>query len=101
MIVLAVATPRGEHRRWCADFEWWRIATVRSAAAGAEGAGQRSRPNETVGASDPMLWFDAANAVVVLPVALVTSVVTATWWFVGLGGATSALRSQFTSSGSL
>jgi len=87
--------------RWCADFEWWRIATVRSAAVGAEGVSQRSRPNETVGPSDPMQWLDAAHAVVVLPVALITSVVTATWWFVGLGGATSALRSQFTSSGSL
>jgi len=31
-------------------------------------------------------------------VALVTSVVTALWWFVGLGGATSALRGQFTPS---
>ena len=87
--------------RWCADFEWWRIATVRSAAAGAEGAGQRWRPNETVVASDPVLWLDVAHAALVLPVALVTSVVTALWWFVGLGGATSALRSHLTDSGSL
>jgi signal transduction histidine kinase len=39
--------------------------------------------------------------VVVLPVALVTSVVTALWWFVGLGAATAALRYQYTSSESL
>ena len=42
-----------------------------------------------------------AHAVVVLPVALVTSVVTALWWFVGLGAATAALRYEYTSSGSL
>ena len=44
-----------------------------------------------------------AHAVVVLPVALVTSVVTALWWFVGLGAATSALRlrDQYAYSGSL
>jgi signal transduction histidine kinase len=42
--------------------------------------------------SDPALWLDVAHAVVVFPVALVTSVVTALWWFVGVGGATSALR---------
>ena len=35
-----------------------------------------------------------AHAVVVLPVALVTSVVTALWWFVGLGAATAALRGR-------
>jgi len=80
--------------RWCADVEWWRIATVRSPAARAQDAGRRSRPKETAVASDPVLWLDVAHAVVVLPLALVTSVVTATWWFVGLGGATSALRSQ-------
>ena len=46
-----------------------------------------------------------AHAVVVLPVALITSVVTALWWFVGLGAATSALRAslrnQYAYSGSL
>jgi signal transduction histidine kinase len=47
------------------------------------------------------LWLDVAHAVVVLPVALVTSVVTALWWFVGLGAATAALRYQYTSSESL
>jgi signal transduction histidine kinase len=42
-----------------------------------------------------------AHAVVVLPVALVTSAVTALWWFVGLGGGTAALRDQYNSSQSL
>ena len=61
-------------------------------AAGARGAGQRPGPEEQTAASDPGLWLDVAHAVVVLPVALVTSVVTALWWFVGLAAATFALR---------
>ena len=44
----------------------------------------------------PKLWPDVAHAVVVFPVALVTTVVTALWWFAGLGAATSALRGGFT-----
>ena len=109
--------------RWFADLERWRIAMVRSPAAeaagwfvptgkagwfvptGKEGTGQRPRPRGAAAASDPGLWLDVAHAVVVLPVALVTSVVTALWWFVGLGGATAApraaLRGQYASSGSL
>ncbi|SRR6266545_7843528 len=78
--------------RWFADLERWRIARVRPPAAGAEGAGQRPRPKQAPAASDPGLWLDVAHAVVMLPVALVTSVVTALWWFVGLGAATAALR---------
>jgi signal transduction histidine kinase len=81
--------------RWFADMERWRIAKVRPPAAGAEGAGQRPRPNRTAAVSDPGLWLDVAHAVVVFPVALVTSLVTALWWFVGLGAATSALRSPY------
>ena len=77
--------------RWFADLERWRIAKVRSAAAGVN-AGQRPRPKQAAAASDPGLWLDAAHAVVVFPVTLVTSMVTALWWFAGLGGATSALR---------
>ena len=77
--------------RWFADLERWRIAKVRSAAAGAS-VGQRPRPKQAAAASDPGLWLDAAHAVVVFPVTLVTSMVTALWWFAGLGGATSALR---------
>ena len=46
-------------------------------------------------ASDPGLWLDVAHAVVVLPVALVTSVVTALWWFVGLAAVTFRLRYQY------
>ena len=42
-----------------------------------------------------------AHAVVVFPVALVTAVVTAVWWFVGLGAATAALRYQYAPAGSL
>ncbi len=87
--------------RWFADLERRRIATVRPPAAGAEGAGQRPRPNQAPVASDPGLWLDVAHAVVALPVALVTSVVTALWWFIGLGAATAALRYQYSSSGPL
>src|SRR5215467_13023302 len=87
--------------RWFADLERWRIAKVRSLAAGAEGAGQRPRPKGAAAAADPGLWLDVAHAVVVLPVALVTSVVTALWWFVGLATATFALRHPYPSSGSL
>src|ERR1700722_14489977 len=90
--------------RWCADLERWRMARVGSPAGGA-GAGQRPRREQAGTASDPGVWLDAAHAVVVFPVALVTSVVTAAWWFVGLGAATSALRAglrgQYASSGPL
>ena len=87
--------------RWFADVERWRMAKVRPPAAGAQGAGRRPGPGPAPAASDPGLWLDVAHAVVVLPVALVTSVVTALWWFVGLGAATAALRYQYTSSESL
>jgi signal transduction histidine kinase len=77
--------------RWVADLERWRIAKVRSVAGGADYALQRPRPGESA-ASDPGLWLDVAHAVVVLPVALVTSVLTALWWFVGVAATTVALR---------
>ena len=83
--------------RWFADLERWRIAKVRSPAPVAPGAGQRPRPKGKAAVSDPGLWLDVAHAVVVFPVALVTSVVTALWWFVGVGAATAALRSGSTS----
>ncbi|MEU4777284.1 sensor domain-containing protein [Micromonospora sp. NPDC023633] len=83
--------------RWFADVERWRIAKVRFPAAAVEGVGQRQRPKETAAASDPRLWLGVAHAVVVLPVALVTSVVTVLWWFVGLGAGTTALRNQYSS----
>jgi signal transduction histidine kinase len=66
--------------RWSADLERWRIAKVRSAAA----------------ASDPGMWLDMAHAVAVLPVVLVTSVVTGLWWFVGVASATFPLRNHLT-----
>ncbi len=99
-VVAGALTPA----RWCADLERWRIARVGSPAGGAS-AGQRPGPAQAATAPDPGLWLDAAHAVVVFPVALVTSVVTAAWWFVGLGAATSALRAglrdQYASSGPL
>jgi len=79
--------------RWFADVERWRIARVRRLGAGAEGAGGRPRPKE-IAASDPGLWLDVAHAVVVLPVVLITSVVTALWWFGGVATLTFPLRTQ-------
>jgi signal transduction histidine kinase len=67
--------------RWPAKMERWRIAKVRSPVAGAEAT-----------VSGPGLWLDVAYAVAVLPVVLVTSVVTGLWWFVGVGVATFPLR---------
>jgi signal transduction histidine kinase len=86
--------------RWFADLERWRIATVRSLAARPQDAGGRPRPKE-ITASDPGLWLDVAHAVAVLPVALVTAVVTGVWWLVALGAGTSALRAQFRPVGTL
>ncbi len=83
--------------RWFADVERWRITKVGLPADGVEDAGRWPRPKETAAASDPGLWLGVAHAVVVLPVALATSVVTALWWFVGLAGGTAALRNPYTS----
>ncbi|MFC8826649.1 histidine kinase [Streptomyces sp. NPDC057137] len=71
--------------RWGGDLEWWRIGKVRS-----RGGEQRSR---VAGAADPGLWLDLVHAVTVLPVVLVTSVVTGLWWFVGVATVTYPLRS--------
>jgi signal transduction histidine kinase len=78
--------------RWSADLERWRIARVRAQAGGAEGAGQWPRPREATAASDPRLWLDVAHAVAVLPVVLVTFVVTGLWWWVGVAAVTFPLR---------
>lgn len=99
--------------RWFADVERWRIASVRPFPAGArrpgagpKGAGPRKfrpegdAPRETVTGADPGLWLEVAHPVVVLPLALVTAAVTALWWFVGVSGATAALRYQYAPSGS-
>ncbi len=85
--------------RWFAGLERWRIAKV-APAFGAQGVGQRQGTNGTA-APGLDLWLDVAHAVVVFPVALVTSVVTALCWFVGLGAATAALRDRYTSPGSM
>jgi signal transduction histidine kinase len=66
--------------RRSADLERWRIGKLRAAHARAE--------------NDPGPWFDAAHAVAVLPVVLVTSVVTGLWWFVGVAVATFPLRNS-------
>jgi len=87
--------------RWLAGVERRRIAKVRSAAPGAEGRASRRRQQEQAAAPGPEVWLDLAHAVVVFPVALVTSVVTALWWFTGLGAATSAVREQYNSAGSM
>jgi signal transduction histidine kinase len=76
--------------RWSASLERWRIAKLRALTAGAETASQGS----TVVPSDPGLWFDAGHAVAVLPVVLITWVVTALWWFGGVTTITFPLRSQ-------
>jgi signal transduction histidine kinase len=81
--------------RWCANVERWRIATVRSVAAGARGAGGRPRPQE-ISASDPGLWLDVAHALVALPLALVTAVLTLMWWWIGLWFVSYALRNDIT-----
>jgi signal transduction histidine kinase len=85
--------------RWLAGLERWRIAAVRSPAAGPAGAGERPGPEQAAATDGRRLWPAVTHAVVLLPVALVTSVVTALWWFVGLGAATAALRNQDTAAG--
>jgi signal transduction histidine kinase len=86
VVVVALAPAR-----WCANLELWRIAKVRSVAGGREGTGQRSRPGQAT-ASDPGLWLDVAHAVVVVPVVLVTSALTALWWWAGVATVTFPLR---------
>ena len=87
--------------RWFGDVERWRIAKVRSLGAGAKDTGSRPRPRE-ITASDPGLWLDVAHAALVVPVVLVTFLVTALWWFVVVGASTSiprnALLGQYASS---
>lgn len=82
--------------RWFADVERWRIAKVRPPVAGVEDPARRSRPKETADPSDPGLWLAMAHSVVVFPLAVVTSLVTALWWFLGLMAATVRLRGGYT-----
>jgi signal transduction histidine kinase len=76
--------------RWSAALERWRIAKLRALTAGAETASQ----GNTVIPSGLGLWLDAGHAVAVLPVVLITSVVTALWWFAGVATITFPLRNQ-------
>lgn len=85
--------------RWFADLERWRIAKVRT--PGAQVSWRRERTRATVATRDPELWLEAAHAVVAVPAALVTSIVTVVWWFVGLGAATVALRNRHLTTGPL
>ncbi|MFF6842322.1 sensor histidine kinase [Streptomyces tanashiensis] len=96
-----VMTSATELARWSADVERWRIAKVRSQADGARGARRRPRPRGTAAASDPGLWLDVAHTVLVLPFVVVTSAVTALWWFVGVAAVTSPLRSPHATPGPL
>jgi signal transduction histidine kinase len=80
----------GGKARWSAGLERWRIARLRALTAGAGTAS----PGNADTASGPGLWLDAGHAVAVLPVVLVTSVVTALWWFVGVATITFPLRIQ-------
>ncbi|HTW03683.1 MAG TPA: sensor domain-containing protein [Streptosporangiaceae bacterium] len=63
--------------RWPGDLERWRIAQVRWAAAGPGERRHRTGQKKTAPASGPGPWLDAAHAVAVLPVVLVTFAVTA------------------------
>ncbi|MYV97717.1 sensor histidine kinase [Streptomyces sp. SID3343] len=81
--------------RWCADLERWRIAKVRPSAPGVERVGLRPGQKGNASAHAAGSWLDAAHAVVVLPVTLVTFAVTALWWFVGLACVTCALRYRY------
>ncbi len=76
--------------RRSADLERWRIAKVRAPAS-------RPGPAGTAAADGPGLWLEVAHAVLVLPVVLVTSVLTGLWWSVGIATITFPLRSQGTS----
>jgi len=83
--------------RWPADVERWRIAKVRTAAAWARGAGQRPGPEKPAAASESGRWLDVAHALVITPVAVITAVTTALWWWVGVAAATFPLRNQYAS----
>jgi signal transduction histidine kinase len=92
--------------RWLAGLERRRIARLRRTAGGTQDTAERPRPGGPrprgkAAAADPVLWLDVAHAVAMLPVALVTAVITGLWWFIGLGAATSAVRAAGTNAGRL
>jgi signal transduction histidine kinase len=75
--------------RWAADLERWRIAKVRLLTTGTRQPDRLPRPTETA----PGLWLDAAHAVTVVPVVIVTSILAGLWWLVGVACVTFPLRS--------
>ena len=80
----------GGKARWSAGLERWRIARLRALTVGA-GTASQGNSGTAPGAG---LWLDAGHAVAVLPVVLITSVVTGLWWFVGVASITFPLRAQ-------
>ncbi|MFE3202067.1 sensor domain-containing protein [Embleya sp. NPDC059237] len=86
--------------RWCADLERWRIAKVRAVGAGVARAEPAASPSGAGAgpSAGPGPWLDAAHAVVLFPVTLVTALVTALWWFVGVACVTCALRYEYAAS---
>ncbi|OHV31820.1 MULTISPECIES: sensor histidine kinase [Pseudofrankia] len=84
---------------WSADLERWRIDRVRAAAPGPERLGRQPRPSGAAAASDLGLWLGLVHAMVLPPVALITAVITALWWLVGVGAATTAVRNWGTAAG--
>lgn len=90
-----------EPARWCANLERWRIGKVPGGTRADLRPRPRPRPTGEGAALAPGAWLDAAHAVVVLPVALVTATLTALWWFVGLACATCVLRYEDAPRGSL
>ncbi|MFJ4783728.1 sensor domain-containing protein [Streptomyces sp. NPDC088794] len=94
-----VRTGAPELARRPADLERWRIALVRS--RGDEAQGARRRSGEGAATSDPGLWLDLAHTVLVLPVVVVTSVVTALWWFIGVAAVTCPVRNPYATPGSM
>jgi signal transduction histidine kinase len=95
-----VRTGAAELARWPADLERWRIALVRRFRDG-EVQGARRRQGRAADLSDPGLWLDLAHTVSVLPVVVVTSVVTALWWFIGVAAVTCPVRNPYATPGSM
>ena len=82
--------------RWSASLERWRIARLRALIAGPATASQGNTVNSGNPGipSGPGLWFDAGHAVAVLPVVLITWILTALWWFAAGATLTFPLRTQ-------
>ncbi|MBS2553649.1 sensor histidine kinase [Catenulispora sp. NL8] len=90
--------------RWPAELEQWRIGKVRGGAvsgtwAGGVRAGGLRGDTWQPRPSSP--GSGLVHAVLVVPVALTTSVVTGMWWFVALGASTSIPRGGYADGGRL